>query len=222
MNKSKNSQVANHPNKLQRRLEVLLVIAAILIFTLTACAPALTPVSTRTFIPTAVLPTSTSTEIPVTATATLTVVQEPPPCTFPLAQITTAKSAPENYTFSEPKVVLTAPKGNIYHIDQWLPDNQRVLISEKLGNGVGNNQVVQESIGLYNPGTGNTKVYATRPFTDEPPSWLPQLNAVVYPVANFLSTDQIQAGLNLTAKYGSVMETRIWRKSWPITYRKFP
>jgi dipeptidyl aminopeptidase/acylaminoacyl peptidase len=192
MNKSKNSQVANHPNKLQRRLEVLLVIAAILILALTACAPALTPMPTGTFIPTTVVPTSTSTELPVTATATLTVAQEPPPCTFPLAQITTTESAPANYTFSDPQVVLTAPKGNLYSIAQWLPDNQQVLMTEALYSATqsGNNTPTQESIKLYNPGTGESKVYATRPFTHELPSWNPALNAVIYPVTNSLGLDQ--------------------------------
>ncbi len=171
MNKSKNSLGTNQPNKLRRRLEVLLIVAAILILTLTACAPALTPMPTGTFVPTTVVPTSTSTEIPVTATATLTVAQEPPPCTFPLAQINTAASTPANYTFSDPQIALTAPKGNIYHIIQWIPDNQQFLIAEDLfGSYVNRNDtVLPQSISLYNAVTGVSKVYATRPYNNEPP-----------------------------------------------------
>jgi len=189
MNKSKNSPAMNQPNKLRRRLEALLIIAAILILTLTACVPALTPMPTGTLIPSAVMPTSTSKEIPVTAT--LTVAQEPPPCIFPLAQITMAESVPENYTFSEPKVVLTAPKGNIYHIAQWLPDNQQVLMIEELRNVViENNNPLQESIDLFNPEKGTSKVIATRALTPGLPSWLPQLNAVAYPAINYTSFDR--------------------------------
>src|SRR5215216_1142776 len=33
--------------------------------------------------------------------------KQPPACTFPLAEITTEESTPEEYTFSEPQVVLT-------------------------------------------------------------------------------------------------------------------
>ena len=170
---------------------ILLVIAVIVVLTLTACAPALTAVPTGTFIPSAVVPTSTSTAITVTATATLTVAQEPPPCTFPLAQITTTESAPENYTFSEPKVVLTS-KDNRYGIAQWLPDNQQVLMTEVLFSTreKGNNNPPPESIELYNPETGDTKVVATRSVTHELPSWSPQLNAVIYSVDNFLGLAQ--------------------------------
>jgi len=191
MNKSKNSLGTNRPNKLRRRLEVLLIIAAILILTLTACAPALTPVPTRTLIPSAV-PTSTSTEIPVAATATLTVAQEPPPCTFPLAQLTTAASAPENDTFSEPKVVLTDPKGNRYDIAQWPPDNQQVLMIEELRNLViENNNPFQESIDLFLSRERHIKkVIAIRALTPGLPSWLSQLNAILYPVINYTSFDR--------------------------------
>jgi hypothetical protein len=42
--------------------------------------------------------------------------KQPPACTFPLAETTTEESMPEEYTFSEPQVVLTAAEGNIYHI----------------------------------------------------------------------------------------------------------
>ncbi len=200
MNKTKNSLGTNQPNKPRRRLELLLIIAAILILTLTACAPALTPVPFGTFVPTTVVPTSTSTEIPVTATATLTVAQEPPPCTFPLAQINTAASTPANYTFSDPQIALTAPKGNIYHIIQWIPDNQQFLIAEDLfGSYVNRNDtVLPQSISLYNAVTGVSKVYATRPYNNEPPSWQPALNAVVYRASSYSSIDKVHGAYKFT------------------------
>ena len=134
--------------------------------------------------PTATLPTAA----PVVANG-----QEPPACTFPLAQITTIKSAPENYTFSEPKVVLTAPIHNYYNIAQWLPDNQQVLMTEILGNSFvmgKDNYSAKEFISLYNPVTGESKVYAIRPVTHESPSWLIPLNAVAYPVMNYTGPAQ--------------------------------
>jgi hypothetical protein len=51
----------------------------------------------------------------------------------------------------------------------------------------GNKNSIQESINLYNPGTGKSKVYALRTLTSEPPAWLPSLNAVVYPTLNYTS-----------------------------------
>jgi len=120
-----------------------------------------------------------------TATSTLA----PPQCTFPLAGTTAEVSKPENYTFSEPRVVLTAAQGNSYNIAQWLPDNQQVLMTEELRN----NPDGLESIELYNPETGESKVYAIRSITHEPPSWQPELNAVVYPVMNYFDIDN-QAG----------------------------
>ncbi len=201
MNQSKYSLGTNQPNKLQRRLEVLLIMAVILILTLTACAPALTPTPTGTMIPTALVPTSTSTEIPVTATATLTVAQEPPPCTFPLAQIKTVASASANYTFSAPQVALTAPKGDYYHIYQWIPDNQQILITEDLlGSYVyKNNTIPQQSISLYNAVTGASKVYAIRPEEfQESPAWNPALSAVVYPATNYTSIDKAHGTAQFT------------------------
>jgi hypothetical protein len=115
--------------------------------------------------------------------------KQPPACTFPLAEITAPEAAtPENYTFSEPQVVLTAPQGNTYNLAEWLPDNQQVLITEDLRNvDRGNDKSLQQSISLYNPETGEAKIIAFRGSTDAPPSWLPDLNAVAYP--SFTITD---------------------------------
>lgn len=116
---------------------------------------------------------------------------QPPACTFPLANITAPESTPEEYTFSEPKVVLTAPQGNTYNIAEWLPDNQQVLMTEELRNiDVGNSAPLMESISLYNPETGETKVYAIRQLTYEAPIWRSDLNAVIYSVLNFTYIDR--------------------------------
>ncbi|HEY9153332.1 MAG TPA: hypothetical protein VIN60_10635 [Anaerolineales bacterium] len=195
MKTQKSNQSKNRSSKLRGVLEILLVIGLILIIPLffaiksVANAPAVqgtgTPYAraTATSAPQSKPLISSSPSIQTNA-------KEPPPCTFPLAQITTSQSTPENYTFSEPKVVLTAPKGNIYNIAEWLPDNQQVLMTEELGSSVEYGKPAPESIELYNPETGNTKVYATRPISHELPAWVPQLNAVVYPALNFLGKDQ--------------------------------
>ncbi len=117
--------------------------------------------------------------------------KQPPACTFPLAQIPVVESRPENYTFSEPKVVLTAPKGNVYSLIEWLPDNQQVLMTEDLRNNYvyRNDNAPQQSISLYTPETGESKLYAIRVESQEPPSWEPELNAVVYPAINYTRID---------------------------------
>jgi Tol biopolymer transport system component len=118
--------------------------------------------------------------------------KQPPACAFPLAQITAVEPTPEEYTFSEPKVVLTAPKGNLYGIVEWLPDNQQVLMTENLRNNYveNNRNDPQQSISLYNPEKGKSKVYAIRAETNEPPSWHPGLKAVVYPILNYFDIDR--------------------------------
>ncbi len=182
------------PRKFKDWLEILLVIAAIILIPLFFAirSQAGQAANTVSASGTARPPASPATPVVARPTAAPSVAngKEPPPCTFPLAQITTTQSAPANYTFSDPQIALTAPKGNIYHIDQWLPDNQQVLMTEELRNAVlGNNNPLQEFINLYNPETGISKVYALRTLTSEPPSWLPSLNAVVYPTINYTSFD---------------------------------
>jgi hypothetical protein len=122
--------------------------------------------------------------------------KQPPACTFPLAEIKAEESIPEEYTFSEPKVVLTAPQGNIYHIAEWLPDNQQILMTEEIGNSSDS----LESIVLYNPVTGESKVYATRPITYQSPAWQPELDAVVYPIMRYFDIDKQNRTYDSTAK----------------------
>jgi hypothetical protein len=131
-----------------------------------------------------------NTPMPLTPTvmATLeansaTAAKQPPRCTFPLPQTTTTEFVPKEYTFSEPRVVLTADA----HIEivEWLPDNQRVLITQDFRD---NNQ---QNIVLFNPQTGAMQIYATRDRIGKSPRWLPELNAVIYPVMNVLKEDKI-------------------------------
>lgn len=129
--------------------------------------------------------------IPPTATSTL----QPPQCTFPLAQITGAESTPEEYIFSEPQIVLTEPD-NLYDIVEWLPNNQEVLVTQDLYST--RVKILQQSIELYNPQTGETQVYATRNATDQPPSWQPELKTVVYPVMNVTGIDTVNHRFEFT------------------------
>ncbi len=211
--------------KFRKCLGIVLVMALILILPLVvvSCGTKPTPVVSATAIvsepPTQVstetpmeTPTAAPNEIPAVANG-----QEPPPCTFPLAQITTATSAPENYTFSKPKVVLTAPKGNYYDIAQWLPDNQQVLTTEALRNiydySSSNNNIPLQTITLYDAETSTSKVYAIRAESGALPFWLPQLNAVVYSTTNYTSIDKIhntyQYTIQARISYGDPNDTQL-------------
>jgi len=173
----------NKSSKVKGALEVLLVIGLILVIPLffaikTQADP---QVAQNTVTPTILPAAPPSTPAALRATA-----QQPPQCTFPLAQTATTESTPEEYTFSEQQVVLTAPQGNIYHIVEWLPDSQQILMTEELGN----DSDGLESIRLYNPETGESKVYAIRPITYQSPAWQPELNAVVYPIMKYFDVDK--------------------------------
>ncbi len=180
-----------------------------------SCGTKPTPVVSATAV-SSEPPTQASTETPMeTPTAALSTAapvvangQEPPPCTFPLAQIATTESAPENYTFSEPKVVLTAQNIGYYEIVQWLPDNQQVLISEVVSGKAGPVELRE----LYNPETGDQKIYAAGSITNQPSAWFPQLNAVVYPDFNFLgvdpNTNQPKFSRQVRISYGNLDATQ--------------
>jgi hypothetical protein len=153
-----------------------------------------------------------TTAAPVTASASEESAaikpQRPPACTFPLAQISTKESQPEEYTFSEPQVVLTAPEGNPLNVAQWLPDNQQILVTEVLYNQWkgGDPNDIQESISIYNPETGESKPYAIRSRTDETPIWLPDKNGVVYSSVTISNLDAknsaYEINRNLWISYG--------------------
>jgi len=125
--------------------------------------------------------------------------KQPSACTFPLAQITPTDTPPENYTFSEPKVVLTSVD-NRYNIVNWLPDNQQVLITQDLYDITKNEngKYLRQSIELYNPNTGEQQIYAIRYHTESPPLWQEKLNAVIYPHMNFLGIDENAHKLKFT------------------------
>lgn len=148
----------------------------------------------------------TITPIP-TATSTLA----PPACTFPLAGTTAEESMPEEYTFSDPQVVLTsefAPS-----IEEWLPDNQNVLIMPFKFIDFGINGAKQ-NIELFNPETQETHIYATRrDILGAPPAWSSALNAIVYPDLNVVigGTDSIQ----LRISYGNPEETQLLADNLP-------
>jgi len=198
-------QPAGRSSRLKNVLVILLIVAAILLIALFFAIHSLAGQTANANTPTAPvssIPPTRMVVIPaiatVTPTATLPTAApgvvngiEPPPCTFPLAQITTTASAPANYAFSDPRVVLTALRGNYYSIVQWLPDNQQVLMAEakysaveKMGSGP-----AKESIDLFNPRTVKLKVYALRNAHFDPPAWQASLNAVVYPAFNYLGRD---------------------------------
>ena len=138
--------------------------------------------------PTRVAETQTA-EPTMSPTATSTLA--PALCTFPLAQIKTTQSSPQNYMFSEPQVVLNA-QGNLYNIVEWLPDNQQVLITRDLLNAIQTepDKLLRQSIELYSPETNKSTVYAIRHKVDEPPAWQVGSNAVVYPDVYYLGVDQ--------------------------------
>ncbi|NCT22219.1 MAG: hypothetical protein CO094_13890 [Anaerolineae bacterium CG_4_9_14_3_um_filter_57_17] len=171
----------NKISKVKGALEVLLVSGLILVI------PLFFAIKT-----TAEMQEAKNTPMPLTPTAmatfesnAVTTAKQPPACTFPLAQITAEESTPEEYIFSEPQIVLTEPD-NIYDIVEWLPDNQQVLVTQDLNNARENGKPTRQSIELYNPETGESKIYATRYRIEDLPSWQPELNAVVYPAMNFL------------------------------------
>jgi WD40 repeat protein len=65
------------------------------------------------------------------------------------------------------------------------------LITEELNNvEIKNDKPFPEAISLFDPDTGEIKVYAIRTTTGASPSWLPDLNAVVYPTITYTSIDK--------------------------------
>lgn len=174
-------------NKTKATLETLLVIGLILIIPLFfAINSGANPPDTQAEI--SPIPPTAAVNAPENSDAVKP--QQPPACTFPLAQTTTEESTPEEYTFSEPLTVLTTS----YPIDvvEWLPDNQRVLVTQYIPS------ANQQSIELFNPQTGERDVYAVRTRIDEPPSWLSESNAVIYPAMNIISIDKVKKRYDFT------------------------
>jgi hypothetical protein len=193
------------PRKLKVSLEIFILICVILLIPLFFAVKSLarqqglepSPVPTKTAVtnPAGMTPTVGGAPAQVSvATAELTPVahgKQPPACTFPLENITVPESIPEDYSFSAPQVILSVTKGDIYNIIDWLPDNQQVLMTHDLRNNVKNesDQLLHQTIELYNPIAGKTKVYAIRHYDEALPFWQTALNAVIYPELNYSGID---------------------------------
>jgi hypothetical protein len=196
MKKPNKQTRTNQSGKLRGVLEILLVIGLILLiplfFAIRTQANSQvvnnTPIPFMTFtaapgatrVPGGIA-VSTSTPVPPTQPPKPSITaKEPLACAFPLAQTTTAETAPENYTFSEPRVVPLDPSWNTISIFQWLPDNQRILIAHTDDTQTRN---VQQTIGLLNPQTGDVQDFGSRfaPASARPPVWISGMNAIVYP-----------------------------------------
>ena len=180
----------------------VLIVGGLLIVLLTAivqsnAAPSASPQPTVPVNLTATLPPPTETPYasPTPKGA------RPPQCTFPLAQTTFEESIPKEYAFSEPKVVYTPqPSDSDVEIVEWLPDNQQVLIVQNIKG------VPQQTIELFNSGTGERKVYATREQTEQLPSWNQESGTVIYPVQHILAfKDNIpEIARQIWVSYGSL------------------
>ncbi len=193
------------PRILKGSLEIFLLICVILLIPLLFAVRSLarqqglepTPVPTKTVVPEALgmTPTVGGAQVPanVATVAPAPVAQgkQPSACTFPLAKNPEVSSKPDNYTFSEPQIVLTNPD-NLYNVVEWLPDSQQVLITEDLFDTreAESDKYLRQSIKLYNPITGVSNVYAIRHFVEEPPAWQPGENAVVYADRKILGVDE--------------------------------
>jgi hypothetical protein len=206
----------NRSRKFKGTFETVLVIVLILIIPLFFVIR--TMANSQDEASPVALPTSSAVEAPESEPAAT--AKQPPQCTFPLAQTTTEESTPEEYTFSEPQIVLTHPD-NLYNIIEWLPDNQQVLMTQDLYNTreTESDKFLRQSIMIYNPETGESKVYAIRHYIEEPPSWQPELNAVVYPAMNFLGIDENTHRLNFTRQvwvsYGDPDATQMLADNLP-------
>ena len=88
------------------------------------------------------------------------------------------ESTPETYTFSEPRVVLSAPN-SMFYISEWLPDSQNVLIKRTV---VEKMQTKYDSIELFDPVRVKTRIYAKLepPTSYGLPVWMSGLNGVLY------------------------------------------
>lgn len=174
----------------------------ILALLLTACAP-LAPTPTITPSATSV-PSSTPT-LPPTETSTPTPApQQPPACTFPLAQTTMEEAKPEEYTFSEPRIVLTNPKGDIEIVD-WLPDSKQALIVQAI---TGSQDIHYQTIELFDPFNDHIQMYGKRNGASYPPIWVAVLNAVIYPERKTVSFSRDENGILI--QNSIVLNQRLW------------
>jgi WD40 repeat protein len=127
-------------------------------------------------------------------TPTMPIAKEPPSCTFPLPQTTTEESSPENYTFSDPRVMIT-DQNAAFSIIQWLPDSQRALIVRDV---IKKGYEQYNSIELFNPRTVKVQVYA-QPKYRMLPSWIPGLDGVLYPETRVNSYSTNANGMSIAS-----------------------
>jgi hypothetical protein len=64
------------------------------------------------------------------------------------------ESTPEEYTFSELRIVLTNPKGDI-EIVEWLPDSKQALTVQTITE---SQDINYQSIELFDPLNGDTQI----------------------------------------------------------------
>ncbi|MEN9640490.1 MAG: Eukaryotic translation initiation factor eIF2A [Bacteroidota bacterium] len=199
--------------KTKSTLEMLLVIGLILIIPLFFAinSRANTPETQAEFSP---IPPTVAVNAPEDSNAVKP--KQPPACTFPLAGTTTEESTPEEYTFSEPQVVLTSEYDP--DIIEWLPDNQNVLIMPTNIQSFNGVDGYLQTIELFNPETQETQIYATRrDFGDvDPPTWSSALNAIIYPAPNVLGKDNKTRQIRIS--YGNPDETQIIADHLPQYY----
>jgi len=174
---------------MKKQLKPVLLVGGLLIVLLTAIVQSNAAPSAPQ--PTA-LPRITATLPPPTETpyaSPTPMGKRPPQCTFPLPQTTFEEPIPQEYAFSEPKVVLTS--NTTIGIVEWLPDSQRVLITKDF------QDENRQTIEVFNPMTGERQVYAERTRIDSPPVWSEELNAVIYPDSQVLKVTRRSGTLPL-------------------------
>lgn len=211
----------NEPRKLKGLFEILLVIGVILLIPLffairSQAAPTLGVTETASAGASSSAAVSPTT-IPSTKASFPTRAKQPSACTFPLATTTTVQSKPQEYTFSEPQVVLKADLQP--DIVDWLPDNQNVIIMPLKLIDLGVNGY-QQTIETFNPETKETHTYAIRRLIhDAPPVWNPTLNAIIYPATNVIGVDKTNNQLIFTRQvrisYGDPDKTQLLADNLP-------
>jgi len=214
----------NKTSKVKGALEVMVVIGLILVIPLFFAIK--TAADRQAVQKTPMPPAPTASEVP--ETNSVITAQQPPQCTFPLAQTTTAEPVPEEYTFSEPQVVITVssktPDSQFWlsepqpDIIKWLPDNQNVLIMPSKLIDLNMNGY-QQTIELFNPETKEIQIYATRRNVDKaPPAWNPALNAIVYADMNVLkgsTGSNFKFTRQLRISYGNPDDTQVLADDLP-------
>ncbi|MCQ3954007.1 MAG: hypothetical protein DPW15_12155 [Chloroflexi bacterium] len=184
-------------------LLILLVFSAVV--ARSNAAPGVAQLSTATNTPritaTAPLPTKTPYNLHSTPAG-----NRPPQCAFPLESLgfqesAIASPAMENFSFSEPQVVLSSPDG--ISLVAWLPDNKTLLIKRRQPSSV------KETIETFNTRTRQSQIYAVQDGSSNP-IWLSDLNAVAYTTSVGKSNNSSKVDrYELWISYGSLEKQRL-------------